>query len=424
MLFTEAPAAPAKPSAPPNEFKAEPPVAEVANKVFEIAQADPKPVIQPEAKVEAKAEPRLESKPTTPARSSAFTSLSAKDEEVEIPAWLRPLSQHAETVVEEAAPAPEATQVPSNETSSSSVTEMEPVESSSRPETAVFGGQLLGGDSAGTAAPASGSKKGLFFGLAAAVVVLAGGGAWYYTTQMRPAGSAASPVAQTSAAPAAAEKPAVVAENVPPATTAPAHSASNPPAPAVAAPVNPVPALQRNVPAPATAATNESRNTGAAAAHSAAAQPEPAKKPSLGDVHLSTPVVRGSGQASGSGEGLPTIDTPVANSGTDALAAASHGKGPAAPLPVGGDVKPAQLVKSVPPLYPTIAKNQRISGNVTLDALIDASGNVAELKVLSGPPLLHRAALDAVKQWKYSPAQLDGTTTSMHLTVTVQFRAQ
>ena len=89
MLFTEAPAAPAKPSAPPNEFKAEPPVAEVANKVFEIAQADPKPVIQPEAKVEAKAEPRLESKPTTPARSSAFTSLSAKDEEVEIPAPLR-----------------------------------------------------------------------------------------------------------------------------------------------------------------------------------------------------------------------------------------------------------------------------------------------------------------------------------------------
>jgi protein TonB len=106
------------------------------------------------------------------------------------------------------------------------------------------------------------------------------------------------------------------------------------------------------------------------------------------------------------------------------LAAVSHAKGPAAPLPVGGDVKPAQLVKSVPPAYPPIAKSQHISGNVTLDALIDASGNVAELKVISGPPLLHRAALDAVKQWKYSAAQLDGSPTSMHLTVTVQFRAQ
>ena len=146
--------------------------------------------------------------------------------------------------------------------------------------------------------------------------------------------------------------------------------------------------------------------------------------PSLGDVHLSTPVIRGSGQASGSGESLPSIDAPVAAANTDALAAASHAKGPSAPLPVGGDVKPAQLVRSVPPVYPPIAKSQRISGNVTLDALIDPSGNVAELKVLSGPPLLHRAALDAVKQWKYSPAQLDGTPTSMHLTVTVQFRAQ
>jgi protein TonB len=46
------------------------------------------------------------------------------------------------------------------------------------------------------------------------------------------------------------------------------------------------------------------------------------------------------------------------------------------------------------------------------------------MKVLSGSPVLHQAALEAVKQWKYSPAQLDGSPTSMHLTVTVQFRIQ
>jgi protein TonB len=71
-----------------------------------------------------------------------------------------------------------------------------------------------------------------------------------------------------------------------------------------------------------------------------------------------------------------------------------------------------------------MARSQHISGNVTLDALIDAQGNVTTMKVLSGSPVLHQAALEAVKQWKYSPAQLDGTPTSMHLTVTVQFRIQ
>ena len=87
-------------------------------------------------------------------------------------------------------------------------------------------------------------------------------------------------------------------------------------------------------------------------------------------------------------------------------------------------MQPAQLFRSVPPIYPPMAKAQHVSGNVQIDALIDASGNVAELKIISGPGMLHRAALDAVKQWKYKPAMLDGQPTSMHLTVTVQFRAQ
>jgi protein TonB len=95
-----------------------------------------------------------------------------------------------------------------------------------------------------------------------------------------------------------------------------------------------------------------------------------------------------------------------------------------APAPVGGDVKPAQLLKSVPPEYPQMARNQRVSGNVQIDALIDADGNVSSMKVLSGPPLLHQAALNALKQWKYQPAELDGKPTSMHLTVTIQFRTQ
>ena len=102
----------------------------------------------------------------------------------------------------------------------------------------------------------------------------------------------------------------------------------------------------------------------------------------------------------------------------------SHSSQPAAPIPIGGDVKPAKLLKSVPPVYPQMARTQHVSGNVQVDALIDADGNVSAMKVLSGPALLRDAALQSLKQWKYQPAELDGKPTPMHLTVTLQFRAQ
>jgi protein TonB len=151
--------------------------------------------------------------------------------------------------------------------------------------------------------------------------------------------------------------------------------------------------------------------------------PEPEKKSSLGNVRLAAPVVNRGDASRSSGDVEPSIESSVSTSGADALAP-NQNNAPSVPLPVGGDVKPAQLIKSVPPVYPPIAKTQHISGNVQIDALVDTSGKVAEVKVISGPSLLHRAALDAVKQWKYSPALLDGQPTSMHLTVVVQFHAQ
>ena len=112
--------------------------------------------------------------------------------------------------------------------------------------------------------------------------------------------------------------------------------------------------------------------------------------------------------------------------GGESLSSFSSGgtKEPVAPLPVGGDVKQARLVKSVPPVYPQVARAQRIAGNVSIDAVVDTEGNVSTMKVLSGPGILHRAALEAVKQWHYEPAMLDGKPTASHLTVIVQFRLQ
>jgi protein TonB len=152
---------------------------------------------------------------------------------------------------------------------------------------------------------------------------------------------------------------------------------------------------------------------------------EQPKKPSLGDVHLVTPNVNHS-ETSAANEAAPSIDSTNAAGASDPLTGIAAGSPaqPAAPLVVGGDVKPAQLLKSVPPVYPGTARTQRVAGDVKLDALIDANGNVTTTKVLSGPVLLHQAAATAVKQWKYQPAMLDGKPTAMHLTVTVQFRLQ
>jgi protein TonB len=97
---------------------------------------------------------------------------------------------------------------------------------------------------------------------------------------------------------------------------------------------------------------------------------------------------------------------------------------PAAPVQVGGDVKPARILSSVPPVYPALAKAQHVSGEVRIDALIDAAGRVTAMKVVSGPPLLHQAAIDSLRQWRYQAATLDGKPVAMHLTVTVQFRLQ
>jgi len=95
---------------------------------------------------------------------------------------------------------------------------------------------------------------------------------------------------------------------------------------------------------------------------------------------------------------------------------------PAVRAPTGGMVQQPVLTRSAPLVYPQLAKSSRVSGDVVVDALIDAAGNVTTVKVISGPVLLQQEAIDTVRQWKYRPALLDGQAVAMHLTVTVRFR--
>ena len=82
------------------------------------------------------------------------------------------------------------------------------------------------------------------------------------------------------------------------------------------------------------------------------------------------------------------------------------------------------MINQVKPVYPPLAKQARIQGVVILEAVIDKAGNVAEIKVISGHPLLQQAAIDAVSQWKYKPTLLNGEPVEVVTTVTVNFAFQ
>jgi protein TonB len=94
---------------------------------------------------------------------------------------------------------------------------------------------------------------------------------------------------------------------------------------------------------------------------------------------------------------------------------------PGSRLAIGGQLQPPRLLSSAPPIYPANARRQRVQGEVVLDALLDETGKVAKMTVISGPVALQSAAQDAVRKWKYAPARLNGAPISVHTTVSVRF---
>ena len=97
---------------------------------------------------------------------------------------------------------------------------------------------------------------------------------------------------------------------------------------------------------------------------------------------------------------------------------------PAAPVRVGGNIKAPQKVKHVNPVYPPIAQSARVQGVVIIEATIGPDGAVKDAKVLRSIPLLDQAALDAVRQWQFTPTLLNGVPVPVIMTVTVQFTLQ
>ena len=81
----------------------------------------------------------------------------------------------------------------------------------------------------------------------------------------------------------------------------------------------------------------------------------------------------------------------------------------------------AKLVHQVQPIYPQIAKTAHVSGTVLLHAIIAKDGSIQELQYVSGPPLLMRAAMDAVHEWRYQPTLLNGEPVEVDTTIQVVF---
>ncbi len=375
-------------------------------------------------------------------------------EEVKIPVWLEPLARNA------AIPAPPE---PPEQPASSSTTTSEfealsaaepqqpsPVSTTRKVARAapVFGRTLLRTTTDKPARTSSGNKGIWITAIAAGIVLAATGVTWYLRQSSSPDPSAIAanslPVSTSAAALTAATAPSSAASISAPSSNANAGTAENS-APETKATTTASGSNVRSVSSSSSAAKLQpaaisERISTPAATVDAAKTPSPSsdeaepeiKRPSLGNVRLAKPKVNRNARTPLNGdaeptleagdEQLPTGESPL--SGALLEGGASQPAAPAVPVPVGGDVKPAHLISSVPPSYPALARTQHVAGDVRIDALIEANGRVSAMKVVFGPSLLHQAAMDALRQWKYQPALLDGKPVAMHLTVTLQFRLQ
>jgi len=92
-----------------------------------------------------------------------------------------------------------------------------------------------------------------------------------------------------------------------------------------------------------------------------------------------------------------------------------------APVRIGGAIKPPTKTKDVRPVYPPIAQSSHLQGVVILEVVIGSDGRANRVAVLRSIPLLDQAAMDAVKDWEFTPTLLNGTPVPVNMTVTVNF---
>jgi protein TonB len=101
----------------------------------------------------------------------------------------------------------------------------------------------------------------------------------------------------------------------------------------------------------------------------------------------------------------PRVDTPA----------------PTVPLRVSTTIQSALLIFGPKPVYPPLARAARVQGTVRLTAVIGTDGAIRNLKLISGPPLLVTASVQAVQQWRYKPTMLNGSPVEVITEIEVNF---
>jgi protein TonB len=130
------------------------------------------------------------------------------------------------------------------------------------------------------------------------------------------------------------------------------------------------------------------------------------------------PIVPG---AAFSGPGIPGMNTAPLFPSTPPPVPPAHVAKPTGPLRVSAGVAAGQLIVPIQPRYPAIAQQARVQGTVLVAALIGTDGRITSVRVVSGPPLLVPAAVDAIQHARYRPWTLNGQPVEVETTISVVF---
>lgn len=125
------------------------------------------------------------------------------------------------------------------------------------------------------------------------------------------------------------------------------------------------------------------------------------------------------GPGMGTHDGLPNVFGVGSEHGPAVTVASVKA---AKPIPVSTGVMQGRLLTPIRPVYPAIAKAAGMQGAVVVEAVISRMGTIESLHVVSGPAMLQNAALDAIREARYQPYQLNGVPTEVQTRITVNFR--
>jgi TonB family protein len=401
---TPVPAAPVPLAAEPAEIIAEaaPVAAEIAPEVLEAAlvTADPVPNL-----AEAEVAPSAETQPAPASESATPTAEKAQPTSVE------ELRRAVAPVRPKVPPKP----VPV-------MTFKSPI-AAARPAAAAASGDVLGGDKAFAWSKDTASRKSRISSIAVAAAVilaLAAGAGFYHWQQVtrsdvNVAAATQPPASDPNAAPGANATNSVAPPAEVPSATGPSVGYSAQPSAArtkTKTPGDTQPGANVGSAAPAPQSTAPPGDT-----------PQFVEGPEVAEMRMSKPTAT----AHSTNQTAPSIAADVPNGADGASAGGilseSDSSGPAAPpTRTSTGAQQPRLLSAPAAVYPFGAREEHVQGDVAVDILIDETGKVTAMTVISGPTLLRPAALDALRRRKYAPAMLDGKPIPAHVVVITHFQ--